>query len=290
MPRLPVLATILFSALIGGGIGYFGLPHSSTPMVPHKETAYERVMRTGTLRCGYFSWPPYMARNLKTREFEGFFYDYVEAAAKRMGIKVEWAAEVVYGNIYEEIRSGRIDAFCSGIWPTSGFAKLLDFTIPISFNGVFAVARGDDRRFDGNLFAINDPAVRISSMEGGIGSVIAGTRFPKATLYETPIVSGASAPFMEIMANKADVTFVDRLLMKEFLKSNPDKLKVVADVPPVNVWGNTIAFGKHEEALVNAMNTTTQEMLYSGEISLLLRKYDSSAEGLYEGIRPYREQ
>ncbi len=256
----------------------------------NKETAYDRVMRTNVLRCGYFSWPPYMSRNLQTQAFEGFFYDYLEGLARHMGIKVEWTAEVLYGNVYEEIRDGRIDAFCSGIWPTAGLAKLLDFTSPISFNSVFAVVRADDVRFDGNLMAIDDSVVRVASMEASIASVIAKSRFPRATLDETPAVSGASAPFMELMSNKADVTFVDRLIMREFLKSNPGKLKLVEGVPPVNVWGNTIAFGKHEESLVNAVNTVTQEMLYSGEIEHILKKYGDVADGLYGVAVPYKGQ
>ncbi len=284
-----ILLTVLLSVACSYAVATYTAHPESAPAQPvAKETTYERVMRTGTLRCGYFSWPPYMEKNPKTQTFDGFFYDYVETLARHMGIKVDWTAEVLYGSVYEEIKDGRIDAFCSGIWPTSGLAKLLDFTTPISFNGVFAVVRGDDSRFDGDLSRLNDPSVKIASMEGAIGSVIAATRFPKAALDETPALSGASAPFVELMSHKADVTFVDLLILKEFLKNNSGAIKLIEKVPAVNVWGNALAFGKNQDPLVNAVNTVTQEMLYSGEIAEILKKYGSAADGLYPVAPPYQ--
>ncbi len=252
-----------------------------------KETAYDRVMQTKTLRCGYFSWPPYLWKDLNTGDFHGFYYDYVEAMARHLGIKIDWAAEVLYGNVPEEIRSGRIDAFCSGIWPTSGLALSLDFSKPVSYNAVQAYVRADDRRFDGDVSRIDDPGVSVVSMEGSIGSVIAAVRFPKARLVETPAMSGPSAQLMDLVSKKADVTFVDTLIVHEFEKKNPGKVRSVGGIGPVNVWGNAIAFGKHEEPLVNAVNTATEEMLYSGEIDAILKKYDSGTKDFYRAAKPY---
>lgn len=256
-------------------------------LAAEKEAAYDRVMQTKVLRCGYFSWPPYLWKDPNTGAFHGFYYDYVEAMARHLGIKIDWTAEVLYGNIPQEIRSGRIDAFCSGIWPTSGLALSLDFSKPVSYNAVQAYVRAGDTRFDGDLLKINDSAVSVVSMEGSIGSVIAGVRFPAAKLVETPAMSGPSAQLMDLVGKKADVAFVDTLLVREFEKSNPGKIRPVGGVGPVNVWGNAIAFGKHEEPLVNAVNTATEEMLYSGEIDAILKKYDSGTKDFYRAARPY---
>jgi ABC-type amino acid transport substrate-binding protein len=255
-----------------------------------KESAYDRVMRTKTLRCGYFPWPPYLSKDPNTGGLHGFYFDYVESLAKHLGIKVDWTSEVLYGLVPEEIRSGKIDAFCSGIWPTSGLALYLDFSLPISYNAVGAYVRVDDNRFDGDLSRLNDASIKISSMEGSITGVIASLRFPNSVVSETPAMSGPSAQLMDVMAKKADATFIDILIVREFEKSNPNKIRPVANVPPVNVWGNSIAFGKHEEPLVNAINTATQEMIYSGEIEMILKKYAEGTKEFYQVVLPYKAE
>jgi polar amino acid transport system substrate-binding protein len=253
-----------------------------------EESGYERVMRTGILQCGYFSWPPYMWKNPASGEFDGFFYEYTETVAARMGLKIDWVSEVVYGNIYQEIQSGKIDAFCSGIWPTAGLAKLLDFTIPITYNPVLAFVRAGDHRFDGDIIKLNDPAVKIASMEGAIAGVIAANRFQKAKLVETPQLSGPSSQILDLATGKVDVAFIDWGLVDQYLSTNPEiKVEPVAGVRPLNVWGSTIAFGKGNDALVNAVNTVTQEMIYSGEIDDLLDRYHLDSKGFFRPLRPY---
>ena len=268
----------------------FAVPAFAADKMVGKESAYARVMRTGTLRCGYFSWPPYMSKDPNTGAFQGFIYDYVQTLAARMGVKIDWTAEVVYGNIYQEIKDGKIDAFCSGIWPTAGLAKLLDFTTPIGYTPLLAFVRADDNRFDGDLNRLNDPGVKIATMEGSIAGIIAGNRFPKAKIVETPMVSGPSSQIMDVVAGKSDVAFIDWGLVNEYAAGNPGKIRAVSGVAPLNVWGNTIAFGKHSEPLVNAVNTVTQEMLYSGEIDRLFDQYNMDPKNFYRVTRPYNAQ
>ena len=43
-----------------------------------KESAYERVIRTGIIRCGYFVWPPFLAIDPNTNKKSGIFFDIVE--------------------------------------------------------------------------------------------------------------------------------------------------------------------------------------------------------------------
>lgn len=41
------------------------------------ETAYDRIMRTGVIRCGYIPYAPGLTKDLKTGEFGGIFYDLI---------------------------------------------------------------------------------------------------------------------------------------------------------------------------------------------------------------------
>lgn len=48
-----------------------------------KETAFERIMRTGTMRCGYVVWAPYLSVDPKTGQMGGVAYDYTMAPCAR---------------------------------------------------------------------------------------------------------------------------------------------------------------------------------------------------------------
>lgn len=254
---------------------------------PKEQTVLERVIETGVLRCGYFSWPPFMWKNPETGAFEGAYYDYMTKLAEYLDIEIDWAAEVVYANVYQEIRDGRIDAFCSGMWPTARTAKVLDYTTPIGFNAVTAFVRADDTRFDNNIATLDNADVTITSMEGSIAEVIAHKRFPRATVTITPSMAGPSASFLELTTNKADVVFSDWLFASEYMKNNPAKIKEIENILPLNVWGNTIAFGKGQQDMISAINIVTQEMIYSGEIEHIFAKHLDNPKALYRVNPPY---
>jgi ABC-type amino acid transport substrate-binding protein len=69
-----------------------------------KETSYDRVMRTGVIRCGYVEWPPYLLKDPNTQEFSGLIYDYMMAIGKDLGFKVEWSESVGWGIFMRVLR------------------------------------------------------------------------------------------------------------------------------------------------------------------------------------------
>ena len=54
-------AAVLLIGLIGGVIGAILVMPKGVANT-HKETALERVVRTGTLRCGYNDWQPFFKK------------------------------------------------------------------------------------------------------------------------------------------------------------------------------------------------------------------------------------
>jgi ABC-type amino acid transport substrate-binding protein len=120
-----VLLTILVAALVSFGVvRYMPVTKGAAPLVQSKETALERVLRTNTLRCGYYNFPPMMVMyddNGKPAR-KGFSNDMMEAIAQKTGLKIEWAEEVTFGNWGESLQAGRIDAVCTPVWPMRRWA------------------------------------------------------------------------------------------------------------------------------------------------------------------------
>lgn len=82
-----------------------------------KESAYDRVIRTGTIRCGYAISPPVMVQDPNTKKLSGLDYDLWQEIGKDLGLKIEFVEEAGWGNFIEGLRSNRYDAFCTELWP-----------------------------------------------------------------------------------------------------------------------------------------------------------------------------
>ena len=255
-----------------------------------KETAYDRVMRTKTLRCGYALWPALIEKDPNGGRLSGIFVDYLEELGHSTGLKIEWTAELGFGDFVEALRVGRIDAMCSGTWTNAQRGMVVDFVTPISYQGVTAFVRADDTRFDHNLQAINSPEVTISTVEGASSQEIAETFFSKAKLMSLPQLSESSQQLLNVVSGKADVTFTDRYTVGQFLANNPGQLREVPADYPVNLFGNPIAVAKGEYALKQSLDNATQQLINVGIINQIIKKHETYPNTIYRPAVPYINQ
>lgn len=252
------------------------------------ESAYERVIRTGTIHCGYGVWAPNIIEDVNSGKLSGIFYDYMNAVGKATNLKVEWR-EVAWTDFVLELKSGRIDAMCAGIWPTGARAREMDFTTPINYVGINAYARADDKRFDNALQKINAAAITIPIMDMEMSSIIAAADYPAAKTFS---ISSAGSPQMllNVATGKADVTFSDTSTATDFIASNPGKIRMIAGGESVRVFGNTVAIGKGQAELKSLIDITTQELMQSGVIEKILLTYETRSGNFIRVAKPYEVQ
>lgn len=207
MKKNAVLSAVICGVLAGLLSGWF-FAHTATTNVsiPLKESTYDRVMRTQTLRCGYVVWTPSLMKDPNSGQLSGLFYDYTEALGQALHLKIEWTEEIGWGDFPEALNSGRIDAMCGGSWPNASRARVIDFVRPVFYAPVYAWVRTDDKRFDDNLEAINDPNVMITIIEGTTMAVIAAQDFPKAKMLQLPQTTSIAEVFVSLADGKSDVT------------------------------------------------------------------------------------
>jgi ABC-type amino acid transport substrate-binding protein len=253
------------------------------PLHAKAESAYERVIAGGTLRCGYTPWPTLIDVDPNTKQISGTFYDYMNELARVMEIKIEWTLETTFAEIPEALNTGKIDAHCAGGWTNPIRGKFIDATVPISYQYVAAFARADDNRFDNKLEAINDPAIKISTVDGESASVIAATSFPKAQTVSNPQGTEGVQMLLDVITAKADVAFTETSMLQRVLKENPGKIKQVKSPYPLQIFGNVIWLKKGEESLKNSLDLATMQLINDGTIEKILSKHETSP-GLF--LRP----
>lgn len=257
-----------------------------------EESAFERVLRTGVLRCSYIVYPPETIKDPTTGELSGVVVDVTEEAAKRLGLKVEWVEEVNFSNMFEGLRAGSHDAVCAGIWENPRRARVALFTTPIDYGLTYAFVRGGDTRFDKDVMRINDPNVTIAVLDGEFGEYLARERFPKAKLYHLPSTSDVAQVPETVASGKADVAFAQKGPMKLYMQHNPGKLKVAgsgANPEPISAMpGNPIAVRYEDWKLKLMLDAALNNLINNGFVEEVIRKYDPDLDSYALVAVPFR--
>ena len=240
-----------------------------------KPSVYERVIAAGEIRASYAIYPPYLIKDPNSGELSGIFVEVLNEVGKRLDLKINWTEEVGWGAIFEGLNSDRHDIFGAGVWRNSTRGKVGDFSEPLFYNVIKVYGRADEDRFS-SLDDINQPKVRISSVDGAIEDVIAKSDFPKAKQVSVSQLNPWSDVLLNITTNKADVTFAEPAAVNLFLDKNPGMLRDLLPRQAVRVFGNTYAFKLGEPAFKSMLNAALEEIRNDGTLEKILKRYEGS--------------
>ncbi len=287
MQKFSSIILILLAAILVSYITTTKFAAPSNSVVQKEETVYDRVMRTGTIRCGYYSWAPFMVKDPNTGTFSGLFYDIFSAAAENLGLKVEWVAEIGLGDFPQALAIGRVDAYCTPLAQVGSRARAVDFTDAVGYFPMFAFVRADDTRFNGDISKLNDPAVTISVMDGEMSAIVAAKIFPKAKTLQ--LVQNASAADLlnNVVTKKADVTLNETSTLNEFLERNPGTLVVLKGAPPVGVFGGGFPIAQGQEKFRQMLNWSLRELMTTGQLDALYTKNAVATDVILRPMMPY---
>ena len=289
-PRILILSAIV---AIAASYATTWLMHAKEAPVSRdasarQESVYDRVMRTGTIRCGYAVWSPFITKMTNSGELGGIYHDYVEALGAALGLEIEWVEETSFGPHVEALRTGRFDAMCAGDWPSAARARFIDYPQPVLYVPVKAYAAAGDRRFDNALQSLNDPDATIAVVEGSTPFIIAHDMFPKASKIELPELTDLSMPLLEVSGGKADVAFWSVPNASEFMARNPGKVREIPGPGPLKLFASSLAVAHGESRFRQMLSFATRELLYSGEIDRIINKYEKYPGSLYRVAQPYK--
>lgn len=287
----PALQTrqIIIIAVIAALAGMFGasLIQGKQSGSSEHETAMQRVLRTGTLRCGYASWEPMVIIDPNTRTVSGIAHDVIEEAAKKIGVKVEWTEESGWGEFAQALNGKRFDAYCVGLFPTVPRERVVDFTIPITYSKMTFWTQESQNKFDNHIDLLNQPSTRFVFVEGAVSSSLIQKNFPKATYVSLPEMTPITNIFQELVANKVDIAMIDNATANGFMKKYPGQIKGIKGGDGYRVYPNTFAVAEGEYGLQQLLNSTLDEMQREGITDQILDKYEPLLNTYYRIAKPY---
>ncbi len=286
--KLPqILLVMVLSFVTAFAVAKYVVP-SSDGAASIKESAYDRVMRTGVLRCGYADSPPYtLVKDPQSGKVMGVVHDIAEAVGDKLGLKVEWAEDTGWANLIESLRTHRTDVFCAGLWRDATRGRLVTYTSPMFYVAVYPYVTPEDHRFDQDLSLIDNPAVRLSVIDGQMSEVIAKKNFPKATTVSLPGNSQITESFLNVATHKADVVFNTPTAVNAFMKANPNTLRLAQD-KPFKIFPSTFGVEIHETQLRDMLDSALIELQNQGIVDSIVESYTNDTHEFLHVALPYK--
>ena len=237
------------------------------------ESVYARVMRSGTIRCGYSVSPPSVIKNVDNEKLSGLSYDYMQEIGKILNLKVEFVRELNVAEYQSALNSNQIDVMCSGVNVSAARGKFTDFIDPIFYSPNYFFARANDNRFDKGISIANNPKYSLIHIEGTVTELIQKHLFPESKSLELPRLARTPELFMSLAAGEGDFIIADKYNFKEFDSRNPGKIKMV-DPKPVMIFPRSIAIKNGQDEMRTMLNYATEQLRFSGVIDKLIDKYE----------------
>lgn len=248
----------------------------SFKMIKQNKYSSEGALINNELRVGYIVYPPLLTRDAKTGELSGISYDLVEEIAAELGFTTNWVEEVGWGTAIEGLSTGRYDILGTQMWPNEAREKKAVFSIAPMDSVVYPYVKAGDDRYSSDLTKINSPENRIVSLDGEMGVFITQEDYPNATLNTLPQLSSYAEIFLNIVQNKADLTFAEPSTAEDFLSSNPGTIERVGNIP-VRSFGNSFAFDKQNTELYSLWNKALNNVMKGNMVQTTLEKYGAAS-------------
>ncbi|MDR3425226.1 MAG: transporter substrate-binding domain-containing protein [Alphaproteobacteria bacterium] len=240
------------------------------------ETAYERVMRTGTLRCGYTPYSIGFMKDPNTGKMSGIYYDIITRLAENLSLKIDWVEEVGWGEQIEGLNAKRYDLICSPTALNAGRARSADFSIPLYYSPVHVWAKKGRTDLTGDIKKLDNPQIKIATLDGEQTSVFAKQFFPNAQQVSLPQTSPFSDLLMQVTTGKADLVFAEPLVVHEFMQNNPDSLQqITPDDHPLMVVPNVLLLPRGEYEFKEMIDNGLREMFNSRLIDQFIDTYET---------------
>jgi ABC-type amino acid transport substrate-binding protein len=240
--------------------------------------ALSRVNSTHIIRAAFVNYPPSFIVDRATGAKTGIMADVMYSVAKSLGLKVEYTRETGWANMVNLVNSGRVDVVVSGIWPSGPRALHALFSRAVYYSPVYAYARGSDHRFENDLARADTSSIRIATIKGEISAGIAAADFPRASTLNLPRHTNPDHLLAQLLAGKADLTFMSATIAEAYLDRNPGRIRRVRGGPPMRVFANTFLFAEADYGLRDAIDATITEQENEGAVQAIVRRYDAKGD------------
>ena len=210
------------------------------------------------------SLPPFGYIDEKTRQIVGYDIDFVNAIAKKMGVKVE-LKPVTSASRMPQLQEGHIDIIAATMTKNAERAKVIDFSHTYFFTGQKFITK------KGSVKSLKDlEGKRIGTAKGSTSEQNVKKALPTATVLSFDDYPQA---LLALEQGKVQAVTTDESILIGILDKAPDKSKF--EIPNLQISDEPYGLGmrKGDTNFVNFVNKTILEMEKSGEAARIFDKW-----------------
>lgn len=239
-------------------------------------SVYEKVQASGTIRCGYWVFEPYLIKDPNTGKMTGIAVDYLEKTAARQGKKIEWSEELGFDQIAPALRYGRVDAFCVPCSPAPAFEEQFDFVGSFGHIPYYVYVSFDKQFSDEDL-----KTAHFAVVDGFIPAIETGNHFPQAKISSLPQMTAMSDLYGQIKYRKVDAVLNEHVSAGTYMRENPNVLRRIGG-PSLFIKDMYFVTKKEESAWRAFLDKMTDTTLPENRAIFidLLAKYKLSKDAL----------
>jgi polar amino acid transport system substrate-binding protein len=233
-----------------------------------RETALDRVRRTGVLRWGgdVQGGEPYVFEDpAQPGRLIGFEVEVAEAIAREMGVRAEFVQND-WSNLVPSLERGSFDVIMNGLEVTPARADTVLFTRPYFVFSAQLVARRNDER-----------TTSLDSLEGRRVGTLASS-FSWEILRERPLevvaYEGTEEPYADLRAGRLDGVLLDDIIATRYGLVHSE-LHLVEDVADGYY---SVACRMRERELCDAIDEALAAIAESGELRRILARWEIDNE------------
>lgn len=284
-PIATILIAVVVSIIASFAVVKMTISNAPQNSAEAKESLYDRVMRTRTIRCGYAPLEPILSKDTDTGKLSGLAYDLMETIGKKLSLQIEWAGESGFASMTQDVASGRYDMICSTHMITAARARAVDFSSPVIFSPLSVFVRQEDDKFDTDWNALNSSKAVFSAIDGTATLSVASKFFPKAGIMALPEMSSVAEVFLAVQSKKANVTIAPAYEGLLFSEKNDGAIRILGD--PLILMPFSFQIPQNEYRFKAMIEGTLDELRANGTIEQLMEKYKKYPGALYPSRSPY---
>jgi polar amino acid transport system substrate-binding protein len=223
------------------------------------------IKTKGTLTAGVKdSLPPFGYIDEKSREIVGYDVDFVNAIAKKLGVKVA-LKPVTSANRIPMLSEGNIDMLVATMTKTPERAQQVDFSYAYFVTGQKFIT------VKGKVKTLKDlETAKIGTAKGSTSEKNAAAALPKATILSFDDYPQA---VLALVQGKIQAVTTDEAILAGLLAKMPNKDKYEITDIKISEEPYGIAMRKGEKGLVELVNKTLLEMEKNGEAAKIFDKW-----------------
>ena len=210
------------------------------------------------------SLPPFGYIDENTRRIVGYDIDFVNAIAKKMGVKVE-LKPVTSASRMPQLQEGHIDIIAATMTKNAERAKVIDFSHAYFLTGQKFITK------KGSVKSLKDlEGKRIGTAKGSTSEQNVAKAIPSATVLSFDDYPQA---FLALIQGKVSAVTTDEAILAGILAKAPNKARY--EIPNIQISDEPYGLGmrKGDTNLVNFVNKTILDMEKSGEAAQIFNKW-----------------